>query len=125
MNDELKEMGKQLKEILDKYPNRQKEILFYIFGEDTIREIIGKPTYEELQQKVNQLEQDKTAILLDGNSLINANGKLQQKINQLETNINNAIKIIDNYNCRKGWYENDTDKVIDNIKNTLLERGKE
>lgn len=50
---------------------------------------------------------------------------LQQKVNQLETNINNAIKIIDNYNCRKGWYENDIDKVIDNIKNTLLERGKE
>ena len=53
------------------------------------------------------------------------NEQLQQKLNQLEANINKAIKIIDNYNCRKGWYENDTDKVIDNIKNTLLERGEE
>ena len=48
MNKELKEMGKQLKEILDKYPHRQKEILFYIFGEDTIRKIVNKSTYEEL-----------------------------------------------------------------------------
>ena len=56
MNKEVKEMSAQVREILDKYPNRQKEILCYIFGEDTIREIIGKPTYEELQQKVNQLE---------------------------------------------------------------------
>lgn len=54
--EELKEMGRELKEILEKYPNRQKEILFYIFGEDTIRELIGKPTYEEPQPKVNQLE---------------------------------------------------------------------
>lgn len=56
MNKEVKEIGRELKEILEKYPNRQKEILCYIFGEDTIREIIGKPTYEELQQKANQLE---------------------------------------------------------------------
>lgn len=56
MNKEVKEMSAQVREILDKYPNRQKEILCYIFGEDTIREIIGKPTYEELQQKVKHLE---------------------------------------------------------------------
>ena len=55
MNSELKEIGKQLKEILDKYPSRQKEILFYIFGEDNIKEILNKPTYEELEEKVNQL----------------------------------------------------------------------
>ena len=61
--EELKEMGRELKEILGKYPNRQKEILFYIFGEDTIREIIGKPTYEELKQKVNQLETNRDEVI--------------------------------------------------------------
>lgn len=56
MNKEVKELFKQVREILDKYPSRQTEILFYIFGEDTIKEILNKPTYEELQAKVNQLE---------------------------------------------------------------------
>lgn len=67
MNKELKEIGKQLKEILEKYPNRQKEILFYIFGEDTIREIINKPTYEELEQELEKLSKnrDKLKALLN------------------------------------------------------------
>lgn len=63
MNNELKELGKQIIEILDKYPDRKLEILEYILGEDTLREIIGKPTYEELQQKVNQLETNRDEVI--------------------------------------------------------------
>lgn len=82
----------------------------------------------ELLDKVNQLEQDKTAILLDGNSLINANEKMQSKItqlkmdksrlakklNQLETNIDESIEILKlcDSQCSK--------ETI-----SILERGKE
>lgn len=82
---------------------------------------------KELQAKVNQLEQDKISILLDSNSLINANVKLQVKVNQLETNIKEAIGLINKdrnkeYGSleKKSFYCSKTNKLLE-----ILERGKE
>lgn len=54
MNKEIKEITSQLKEILNKYPDRQLEILLYVFGRDNLMNMINEPTYEELQQE-NQI----------------------------------------------------------------------
>ena len=54
MNKE--EIMNQLKKILNKYPDKQREILLYIFGRDNLIEMINEPTYEELQQENKQLK---------------------------------------------------------------------
>ena len=50
------EIMNQLKEILNKYPDKQREILLYIFGRDNLIKMINEPTYEELQQENKQLK---------------------------------------------------------------------
>lgn len=57
MNEEIKNITVQLKEILNKYPNRQLEILLYVFGRDNLMNMINEPTYEELQQENQQLKE--------------------------------------------------------------------
>jgi hypothetical protein len=93
MDKEVKELFRQVREILDKYPHRQTEILFYIFGEDTIKEILNKPTYGELEQKVKQLEEDNKRLLERLGKEVKRNielsnmsrGELIKMITQLET----------------------------------------
>lgn len=58
MSEEVKQMTIQLKEILNKYPNKQIEILTYVFGKDNLTKIINHPTYDELQQENQQLKLD-------------------------------------------------------------------
>lgn len=57
MSEEIKEITRQLKEILNKYPNRQLEILLYVFGRDNLMDMINEPTYEELQQENHRLKE--------------------------------------------------------------------
>lgn len=75
MNKEVKELIAEIKEFSIEYCHNP----YYDYT-------LTKEEVELLLDYINQLEQDKIAILLDGNSLINANGRLQQKVNQLETN---------------------------------------
>ena len=55
MNKE--EIINQLKEILNKYPDKQREILLYIFGRDNLIKMINEPTYEELLKENKQLKE--------------------------------------------------------------------
>lgn len=107
MSEEVKKLFKQVREILDKYPNRQKEILFYIFGEDTIRKIVNKPTYEELQQKINQLETNRDEL---------------KKWLRVCLEENNKIRLYDNNSYQAGEI-NTLENVIDKMQE--LERDKE
>ena len=54
MNEEV---INQLKEIINKYPDKKQEILLYIFGRDNLVKMINEPTYEQLQQENQQLQQ--------------------------------------------------------------------
>ena len=124
MNKELKEIGKQLKEILDKYPNRQKEILFYIFGEDTIRKLVNKPTYEELEKEVERLKEREKLVTEHYDVMVRHAGNLEGKIIQLEINRDEAIKYIENHKATiMGAYGIPMTKV--NELKSILERGKE
>lgn len=58
MDEEIKEMTRQLKEILNRYPDKKLEILLYVFGRNNLMEIINEPTYEELLEE-NQRLKDK------------------------------------------------------------------
>ena len=106
MNNELKEMGKQLKEILDKYPNKQKEILFYIFGEDTIRKIVNKPTYEELEKEVERLKEREKLVTKHYVNMTKHASNLEDKIIQLEINRDEALNLMEKCKFDK------TDKYI-------------
>lgn len=113
MNKEVKELIEEMKEVID-------NPTFFVedYGETESMVTFEANECKTLLDYINQLE---TSIATKDNELL----QLKEELRQLKTNIEEAIEIIDNYDCRKGWYENDTDKVIDNIKNTLLERGKE
>ena len=89
------EIMNQLKKILKKYPDKQREILLYIFGRDNLIKMINEPTYEELKEEL-------------GNNydlfMYEINLCLLQKIDK-------AIKII----------ENDTDLNSQRQRQRLLE----
>ena len=50
------EIMNQLKKILKKYPDKQREILLYIFGRDNLIKMINEPTYEELLKENKELK---------------------------------------------------------------------
>ena len=89
------EIMNKLKKILKKYPDKQREILLYIFGRDNLIKMINEPTYEELKEEL-------------GNNydlfMYEINLCLLQKIDK-------AIKII----------ENDTDLNSQRQRQRLLE----
>ena len=58
MSEEIKEIISQLKEILNRYPDKQLEILLYVFGRNNLMEIINEPTYEELLEENQQLKDE-------------------------------------------------------------------
>lgn len=55
--EEIKPIIAEMKEILNKYPDRQLEILLYVFGRDNLMRIINEPTYEQLQRENQQLKE--------------------------------------------------------------------
>lgn len=91
MNKEVNELIEEIKEVIY-------NPTFFVedYGEMESMVTFEADECKTLLDYINQLEEDKIAILLDGNTLINANGKLQQKVNQLETNRDEAIEYIKN-----------------------------
>lgn len=67
------EIINQLKKILKKYPDKQREILLYIFGRDNLIKMINEPTYEELLKENQELKLElsgyRQAILEDKDML--------------------------------------------------------
>ena len=80
MNEEI---INQLKEILNKYPDRQLEILLYVFGRDNLMRIVNEPTYEQLQQENKQLKEELkyTVPIVEHNKIVS---KKLKEIRQLK-----------------------------------------
>lgn len=62
MSEEVTNAITQLKELLNKYPDKKLEILQYVFGKDTIMKIINRPTYDELEQENQQLKENNMSM---------------------------------------------------------------
>ena len=93
MKEEIKEMVIQVKEILNKYPEKQLEILEYLFGKDYLMKIINKPTYEQLETNWKELkkwlkEQDETIYKLGQKQVITKYPEILNKMQEIESGKN-------------------------------------